>query len=91
MTNTKLFTPSGHDDYLTAASPDKVKQQRVSRPHLPSPVKFIVEPEETAYGNDEEMKTEKLKNIIDNLADASAPGTTPIAEITMDDEIPSQV
>jgi len=76
---------------LRAASPDKAKQQRLSRPHLPSPVKFIVEPEETAAGNDEERKTENLKNIIDNLADISASGATPIPEITMDDEVPSQV
>ena len=79
--STKLFTPSGNDDYL-GASP-KGKQRKLPKSVLPSPVKFIAD--ETLLAEDKEDKSySAVCNIIDNL-DNTAAADSSIAEM------PSQV
>ena len=59
--SSKLFTPSGDRDYL-GLSP-RSKERRLSKPNLPSPVKFMAD--ETGGTDDKENSA--VLNIIDHL------------------------
>ena len=59
--SSKLFTPSGNKDYLGISPKDE--EQNISRPNLPSPVKFMAD--ET--GGTDDTENSAVLNIIDHL------------------------
>ena len=57
--SSKLFTPSGDKDYLVFSP--KRKETKVTKPHLPSPVKFMVD------DANEDKENPAVLHIIDHL------------------------